>query len=104
MSEMVERAAQAMFDANNGIDGDRIGDMVYDDFRISGSPDECVAMVMAVCRLAVRAAMAAMREPTGEMVSAACRVPDEGDGIYLLVQVWRAMNHAALVSGAEKER
>jgi hypothetical protein len=57
--EQVKRAAQAIFDAENGIDGDRIGDMLYGDFRINGPVDNALAETMEVCRLAARAALSA---------------------------------------------
>lgn len=99
MSEMVERVARAIYDAENGIDGDQIADMLYDDIRIIGSVDECRAMTLAVCRMAARAAIAAMREPTEVMVRDGRaeikpdHLPaDDGDA----VGCWRAMIDAAL--------
>ncbi len=103
MSEnMIDRVAQAIYDAPNGIDGDQLADMILDDDRITGqSPVECRAQVLAVCQMAARAAIEAMREPTEEML--AIDRPDwvlsTPDGT--LLQSWRAMIDSAL---AEKPR
>lgn len=76
-----EVVAQAIYDAPNGIDGDQVGDMLIEDFRIEGeTPKDCVAMVEEICRHAADAAIAALEaagyvvapiEPTQEMVEAA---------------------------------
>lgn len=50
-------------------------------------------------RASVRAAIAAMREPTEAMVDAAADIDINGEyrlGERLAAEVWRAMNHAAL--------
>jgi 3-oxoacyl-[acyl-carrier-protein] synthase III len=67
--EMVERVARAIYDAENGIDGDQIADMLVEDFRIYGTADECREMTMEVCRQAARAALVAIgikRDALGE--------------------------------------
>lgn len=108
---MAERVARAIFDAENGLDGDRIGDMLYEDFRIEGDKDEAIAQVMMVCRMAARAAISAVeawntkagyvtvpREPTEAMVNADFdrpnrRLPITGEEV---IDIWRAMCDAAL--------
>lgn len=59
-SKIVEAVARAIYDAPNGIDGDQVSDMLYEDERITGAnAEECRAQTMAVCRSAARAAIAA---------------------------------------------
>lgn len=60
---IVEQVARAIRDAENGIDGDTVGDMLYEDFRIEGNADECRAQLLVVCRAAARAAIGAMPPP-----------------------------------------
>lgn len=55
---MVERVAKAIFDAENGLDGDCVGDMIYEDFRIDGPVDNAMKETMIVCTMAARAAIA----------------------------------------------
>ena len=62
MSEMLERAARAIFNAPNGIDGDPIGVMLFAGDPVGAStPDEAKERTLAVCRLAARAAIEAMK-------------------------------------------
>lgn len=58
-----EQIARAIYDAPNDIDGDQIADMLIEDFRIFGTPDECREMVLGVCRKAADAALAAIKAP-----------------------------------------
>lgn len=96
MSEMIERVARAIYDAQNGIDGDQVGDMLYTDHRIDGPDAEtCRAQVMRVCNYAARAAIAAMREPTEVMIEASNREWD-GRMSYRSSGAWQAMIDAAL--------
>lgn len=69
-NEMVERVARAIFDAENGLDGDRVGDMLYGDFRIDGPVENAREETMIVCRMAARAAIEAMREPPVQVTDA----------------------------------
>lgn len=94
MGEMVERVARAIYDAPNGIDGDQVADMLIEDSRISSAfPAENREQVLAVCRQAARAAIAALREPTDAMIKAAS---PERIGPSLQDDCWRAMIDAAL--------
>ena len=99
--EMVERVARAIYDAPNGIDGDQIADMLYEDGRISGkTAEECRAQVLAVCRMASRAAIAAMREPVWRMLDAANDAFPEPPTTMTCGEfgkrLWQAMVDAAL--------
>lgn len=58
--ELVEKVRDAIFNAENGIDGDQIGDMLHDDFRIPS--ENSVEATKMVCERAARAAIAVMRE------------------------------------------
>ena len=102
-SEIVERVAQAIYDAPNGIDGDQLADMLLDDDRISGANvEECRRQILAVCRQVAIAAIevhkAALaeagykivaREPSEDMMAAGA------DFDYSPEDIWRAMWDAA---------
>ena len=60
MTDLREHIARAIYDAPNDIDSDQLADMLIEDFRISGTPDECREMVLGVCRKAADAALAAI--------------------------------------------
>jgi hypothetical protein len=108
----IERAAQAIYDAPNGIDGDQIADMLYTDFRIAGpSPADCRAQTMGVCRQAAKAAIAAytaalaeaapseaeVHAAIGEMLATGCSGP------YPAVAI-AAINAARRASAAAPEK
>lgn len=57
---LVERVARAFFEAENGIDGDSVGAMLYENFRIDGSDHACMETTKAVCRLAAISALTAL--------------------------------------------
>lgn len=72
-----EKAVEAMFHAENGIDGDSVGDMVFEDFRISGTAEEAIKTSKAVLARALTAALSALEsegwvlvplEPTEAMI------------------------------------
>lgn len=70
----VEEIARAIYDADNDLDGDCVGDMIYGDFRIDGPAVNAKEQTMRVCRAAALAALKAMREPS-EGMKRAGRIP-----------------------------
>lgn len=89
MSEaIVEIIARAIYAADNGIDGDTIGSMLYEDFRIEpkGQPGvdpatECRDATLGVCKTAATAALSALRaagyavvarEPSASQTASVC--------------------------------
>lgn len=68
--EMVERVARAIYDAENGIDGDTIAELISENDRIRVVGDDLgLPATMEVCRVIASAAIAAMREPNQHMLS-----------------------------------
>lgn len=60
---LVEAMARAIYDADNGIDGDTIAEIIHENFRIEAADgNRGIDNTMAVCRIAARAALAAARE------------------------------------------
>lgn len=72
-----EKAVEAMFHAENGIDGDSVGDMVFEDFRISGTAEEAIKTSKAVLARALTAALSALEsEGWGAALIDACQLLD----------------------------
>lgn len=60
---LVEAMARSIYDADNGIDGDTIAEIIHENFRIeTADGNRGIDNTMAVCRIAARAALAAARE------------------------------------------
>jgi hypothetical protein len=102
---MVERVARAIFDAENGLDGDTIGTIIHGDFRVMvRDGDKGVGDTMRVCVAAARAAIAAMREPPPGVADgrfSAARKDDAGTWLVISsADAWCAMIDAALSEGA----
>lgn len=61
--KLVEVMARAVYDAENGIDGDTIAEIIHENFRIEADDgNKGIDNTMAVCRIAARAAIAAARK------------------------------------------
>lgn len=61
-NDLREVVARAIFEAENGIDGDRIGTMIYENFRIEDrNGDMGIGETMLVCKKAADAALEAIR-------------------------------------------
>ena len=96
-ADIVEIMARAFFDADNGIDGDQIGDMIYEDRRINGdSVEQAIALTLDVIGCGMRAAAAALnaagyaivpREPTEAMLQAAAPALKEVDAYVAEMQL-----------------
>ena len=79
MSDLVEEVARSIYDADNDIDGDQVGDMLYENDRITDvSTEAAIEQTMRVCRSAARAAIKAtlvgIREPSEAMKQAGLAV------------------------------
>jgi hypothetical protein len=58
-ADLIERAAQAIYDAPNGVDGDAIGTILFD-WVEAVSSSEARDKAMDICRLAARAGLDAI--------------------------------------------
>jgi hypothetical protein len=114
---IIEAVARAIYDADNAIDGDRVGDMLYEDFRIGGDREGAIDQVMRVCASAAAAAIAAHeraladvgyvivpREPSESMIEAARDTQHSIESVtedmapstgVQVANFWRAMIDAA---------
>lgn len=92
MNERVEKVAMALSSKDPAWWAD-----TPDEFPPPKNPGDGHTLGRNWWRDRARAAIAAMREPTGYMISRACCVPDcDGDGLAYLAAVWRAVIDAAL--------
>lgn len=91
---MVERMAQAIYDAPTSFDGDTVATHLGQSMMIDASSrnaDEMLGIVRSVCRDAASAALQALREPTPEMVAAVLPYVETPDDIETLRLAERAV-------------
>jgi len=112
---MIERVALAIRKAGNGLDGDTIGTMLRENFRVEPRGDDHGEAELAiVCEAAARAAIEALREPSEAMKQDGeefgpldCSSGGEGEPLIYLgrdqaVAVWKTMIDAALTAPASE--
>jgi len=104
MSDMVEKVARAIYDANDPTSNDPLAVLMhaYNPFIDDSRPiPEQLEQVMDICRSAARAAIEAMRKPSELMLdfgSFAFHTLDrDNDGSReFAIDIWQAMIDAAL--------
>lgn len=87
--ELVEKAAKAIYDAANGLDGDHIATIIHENFRVEvRDDDKGIGDTMVVCRAAARAAL----ETASTALSPPMTNPQDGVSEEMVEKAWEKLD------------